>query len=267
MKIKKELKENWKLFWKHKNIIPLVVLFEVLFAWFLITIHINILTKLYDSIDFVTSIMQEKMSALGSTNAPSIGLELLKDNQFSYHYNLILQNIGYFFLISIGLFIIFKGLNWYVARRLFVKIKLKDYAKQFIPLTLFWAFVLMLLAFLTIYLSSKVRFDLWTILSSNSVIYIFWILVFFMIYFAIVSYSLIPVRGVFKKTFHVGYKHWKTLLPVYVLNCLLGFVAFVFAFMFMRIRPFLALAIFVFLVFPVVHFTRLFIIRYVRRLK
>jgi hypothetical protein len=86
------------------------------------------------------------------------------------------------------------------------------------------------------------------------------ILLLSILYFSQISFALIPSQQTFKKTFILGVKQAKKILPIFIINLLIVFVAFTLPFNWITTMPMLSLAIILLITIPALALARLNII-------
>ncbi|MBU0536718.1 MAG: hypothetical protein KKE20_07155 [Nanoarchaeota archaeon] len=130
---------------------------------------------------------------------------------------------AFFYLLGLLLvlylaYVIFQGISWMYSRRFSGNnIPLKDYLKGFALVNIFWYVIF-------IFHSSALFIIDYYEISSKALNYILMAVMIVVVYFAVISYTLIGKRGVIKSCFMIGTKHVLQLGPR-----VLGALAIIFA--------------------------------------
>ncbi|MFC1775098.1 hypothetical protein ACFLZN_02165 [Nanoarchaeota archaeon] len=139
---------------KNKYLIIPSYILDIIFFVLLGVLHLEILTKVSDHLFEITKIMEEQTKNLIENELIYFESNLLTDPAFTQHYHAILGYLALFVLLAFLLFVIFQGLNFYLAHRMVHNVKFKEFAWKF-PLYSLIAFILSALVMLLIATTSE----------------------------------------------------------------------------------------------------------------
>ena len=148
---------------------------------------------------------------------------------------------------------------WHLSfKSIHKKIPLKQTAIKFPLLTFFW-FIAASFVFV-IYSAASGSSTLIPMVSTSGAT-ILTVLAFLVIaYFASISFALIPAQQTFKKTFVHGAQYARTIIPAFLVNVLILFLALTLPANWVNTNPLLTIGFIILISIPAVAFTRLHII-------
>lgn len=197
-----DAKHSLNLLLKNKLLLALFIIVDVAFFASLVYVHTNIYFSLAEHSTKLFSIMQEQTTALNQTNMSELNYILAQNAEFINSYNQFLKYFVYLILSFLGLFIVFQGINWFLAHKIVnEKVNLFTFIWQFLFWTLFWFLAIVLLQMILV--SSKETGGLLMSLGTLAVIY-----------FGTVSFARIGQQSFFKGTFKSSVDNWKELTQI-----------------------------------------------------
>ena len=191
-----DLKTALKLCKKHKGLFLLSMFLEIVFF---ITIAISqfwVLLAARDSIVRVMDLIQESVGSLAQADAVSaVSPELFKTPELMAEYHIILK---YFLVLLVAFFltwIIFKGINWFIAHKMLKKVDVKKFAGFFVLYSLL-AFICGVIWFILIMrLISYSTFAFLPLIGVGMDRILLCAGFVILAYFMLIAYSLIPTAG------------------------------------------------------------------------
>ncbi|MBW2969725.1 hypothetical protein KY319_01240 [Candidatus Woesearchaeota archaeon] len=246
----KNLKKAWQAFKNNKKYLVLVIVLEIIFLIALTQIHLVFFKPTAEAAMIIGEQMTATIEKLSETEFTELNTLLLENEEFRTAYHSLLKYLAYFILSMLGAWIIFKTPIWYLAHKtIYNKMPFATHAIKFILLSLFWFAILMVLL-----IASTAQMPTTIIATVSMLIF----LVIF--YFTQISFSLIPAQQTFKKTFILGVKHARQILPAYIFNIILATITIALPFIWIKTIPMLSLAIIIIITIPSLAFARLNII-------
>jgi len=210
-----QLKESFHLLWKNKRLGMLAVLVDLLFFYGFGKVYAKIFLNVSDHLNTVNTILNEELPKLQTTT--NINSVLLSNPDFAAAYRGVLY---YIFLTILFLYLfwtIFQGINWFIACKINKKTSFLNYISRFAWLNLVWLGAFLLIVSFSGYLLSKSVASPLPLFGQGGIKAIAGILSLALLYFMIISYSLIPKKKTLKNSFITGWKKAKTALPMYLI--------------------------------------------------
>ncbi len=248
----------WTAFWKNKRYLILTVLMDFLFLFALVQIHYNYFIPSAEAMMKAGEQMTKAMQELPETEQIDLNSVLINNPEFMQAYKDLLTNIVLFFLSVLGAWLIFKTFSWYLSHKsIYKKLPLGIFALKFILLSLLWfaALIIVLFSFLGL-----TRQQPLPIISQTTSTIILFALIAIVAYFANISFALIPAQQTLKKTFTLGTKHAKKIVPAFAINLLLFFIGISLPITIITKHSLIALAIIIIFTLPALAFARVNII-------
>ncbi|HLF54722.1 MAG TPA: hypothetical protein VI612_03305 [Candidatus Nanoarchaeia archaeon] len=252
------LDKAWTAFWKNKRYLILTVLMDFLFLFAMVQIHWFYFIPSAEAMMKVGEQMTSAMQGLPETELVDLNAVLINNPEFMQAYKNLLTNIVLFFLSLLGAWLVFKTFSWYLSHKsIYKKIPLAIFAYKFILLSLLWFVVLVATIFAFLGLTRQQPLP---IISQTTSSIILFALIAVVAYFANISFALIPAQQTLKKTFTLGTKHAKKIVPAYIVNLLLLFVGISLPITIITKHSLIALAIILIFTLPALAFARINII-------
>ena len=170
-----------------------------------------------DSIVRVMDLIQESVGSLAQADAVSaVSPELFKTPELMAEYHIILK---YFLVLLVAFFltwIIFKGINWFIAHKMLKKVDVKKFAGFFVLYSLL-AFICGVIWFILIMrLISYSTFAFLPLIGVGMDRILLCAGFVILAYFMLIAYSLIPTAGC-RKICNVSISKFRQLIPAYML--------------------------------------------------
>ncbi len=254
----KQLEPSWKLFVKHKRFVALAVIFDLIFYYYLILLHGNIFKVIAVKLKPLNAQMQQAYAAGG---AQSMEAFLATNAEMIATFQGVVQDLALFLLGFFGLWLVFKGANWYLANHTIKKTNLLPFAKRFIGLSIIWLLFFVLLVIISLALIKHATGPL-PVFSEPVARYMGMGLIWLMGYFMYLSYVQ---KGL--QCFAFGWKHLKKIFPAYVVASLIFFVASSTTISLAQLHRIGALAFIAFVSLPALAFSRMYIAKVVQATK
>jgi len=201
---------------KNKGLFFLSIFLDILFFIAIIASQVWILTIVRDSVLKVMEIVQQTAGELAQAEAVAqVSPELFKTPELMAEFQIILK----YFLILIGLvflfWIVFKGINWFIAHKMLKKVDAKKFTIKFMLYSLL-AFVFLLIWFVIVMRLISYSTSAFLPLMSVGLDRIFLFLgIAVLNYFVFITYSMIPYAGC-RKIWNFGIKNYRVLVPAYL---------------------------------------------------
>ena len=254
------LTRAWKAFTQNKRYLLLIVLFEFIFLFAATQVHLAFFMPSAEAATRAGEVMAEEVAKLPVSEIYQLESILVQNQEFMQAYRELLQHLGFFILSMLVIWMIFKAPVWYLAHKsILKKISLATSLLKFSLLSLFW-FIVMCIVFTIYSVATGSTATVLPLMGSTAATFTVLLIFLIVLYFAQVSFALIPSQQTFKKTFVLGVKHARTILPAFIVNAIISFIVISLPFNWIKELPLLALAIILFITIPALAFTRLHII-------
>jgi hypothetical protein len=169
-------------------------------------------------VEFV-DVVQKNFAGVLENNLTMVSPEMMKTPELLNVYHSILKYFFVFVLVALLVWLVFKGVNWFIANKLVRKVKPKDFIRRFIAHTLLACVCLFIIVVITANLVSYSSSSFLPLFGSTAARLLAFVLVWVLAYFLAVSYS---TGLTCKKLTRFGIKHYKELVPAH-LFVFLGF--------------------------------------------
>lgn len=259
MNLNTSLPRAWKLFVSNKRYLLIAVLLEFVFLFALAQLHFAFFVPSADAATRAGDAMSRVMEDLPEGEIYTLEASLVNDKEFMSAYKDLLNSIVFFFLGILAAWCIFKAPVWYLShksanRKVPLKLMLK-----FALVSLFW-FAIML-AVMAIYSITSGSAETILPLTSPAFATIIVLLLFAAIlYFAQVSFALLPLQKTIRNSFVLGVKNAGAIFPAFIVNLIIVFIVLTLPFNWIETLPLLSLAIILLIAIPSLAFTRLHLI-------
>lgn len=215
------LKQALNLCCKNKGLFVLSCFIDAVFFLVLVGIHYFMLINVKGHVMMFMDIMQENLANLAGENVTFVSPAMLKSAELVEVYHVLLKYALIFAFLLLVTWMIFKGLNWFIANRVVRKIQFMDFARKFIIHTLL-AFVCAILIFIIMMqLISYATSSYLPLVGETGARVISLFLIWLLAYFTAIAYALEPATC--KNITRSGFKHYKVLVPVH-LFVFIGFI-------------------------------------------
>lgn len=246
----------WQLFWKNRQFVPLFVVVDVVFVVGMTFVQKEVFEKATRPLLKLMSVVQEETTkALAGAALPA---QVFQTPEFISAANEVLKYVVLAILYGFIVWTTTKGTQWFLANKIVKKkVCFVAYALKFVMMNAFWLLAFLVVVTAGINLVDYAFFQPLALFGPGIAYFLTWAFLFVLAYFAFISYSL-PPKPVFKQTFSLGIKKWRTLLPVHVVNSLIVFVATTLPASFLNKNLYVALGIAVFAGLPALAFGRVY---------
>ena len=243
-----------------KKQIVLSVIIDLVFIFIFFSASAVIFEGMSENIIGISGVFQEYNSEISEDLTSNQDVrDVLSDlPDFSTYYQNLLQLTFIWFILLYICWSLFQGVNFWLAQK---KTKLISYLKRFFLVNILWIFCIILLFLLTIRLSVNQIGSFVPVISQTGINIILLILFLILGYFVLISYS-IPL----KKTFKIGIKNWKKILPVYgisIVSLVIGVILFI---QLLNFNYSLGLFFALVILLPLVYFLRVYVLDRIERL-
>ncbi len=257
---------------KHWKLLILATILELGFFYYLTILHAETFIKVQEHLNvLMTAVQQQTANLTAATAQPELmsGLQasLLQNQQTLAAYNSMLQLLGMFFVYLLLTFIVFQGINWWIAKKMArsvdslpstvhrteatpafrygkrLTVNGKQLIQFFLRFTLFSMFwFVMFLAIIVVYvlLQDYSSFSILPLVGKTGIDSFGLVLLFLLSYFATISFG--QEKGGLRTVWATGTRFWKELIPAHILVLVLVFVTVGLTFTWMSIHYWLALA-------------------------
>gem|GEM_PF-4930504 len=223
-----QLKPVLRLCYKKKELFLLSMFFDLCFFTALLVIHYFVLVAVKEHVFKFMDMMQETVGGIANAETVSqVSPELLMTPELTAVYHAIAK---YFIILLLGIllsWLVFKGINWYIANRMIRKVNTQKFALKFIGYTIIAAVCLVILFAITIKLISYSTFAFLPLIGVFADRIIFFLLVWVLAYFVFIAYSLIPETDC-RKLCRFAVKNYRKIVPAHLLLLVvLSFITFI----------------------------------------
>jgi hypothetical protein len=213
----KTLKTTFNAIKSHKLNFTLSILLDFVFITALVLVQYAFLVPTVEAQMKTLEIINAETAKLSTADYYQLDSILTQNEEFDGAWAVVKTFIIMFLLTGFGAWIIFKTLAWWLSLKTIHKVPFSEIAYKFPLLSLFW-FVVLFVGFVIYSTSTS---SLIPIVSPTIGAVLYGVFFLAVMYFAGVSFSLIPARQTFKKSFVLGWKHAKQIIPAYITNIVL----------------------------------------------
>jgi len=212
------INKTWNAIKNNKLNFILSVLLDFIFISALVLVQYAFLVPTVEAQMKTLEIINAETAKLSTAEYYQLDSILTQNEEFEGAWSIVKTFILLFLLTGFGAWIIFKTIVWWLSlKTIYNKVPFSETALKFPLLSLFW-FIVLIVGFIIYSTSTS---SLIPIVSPTIGAALYGIFFLIISYFASISFSLIPARQTFKKTFVVGWKHAKTILQAYIINAVL----------------------------------------------
>lgn len=221
--------ESLKNIKSHPKELLIAAVCDALFFFAYGFIKAPLYNKITDYIVIIGSVVSESASSMVRGTSTTIGSIIANDPQASSYFNSL---ILIFAILAFSVYLVytfFQSVSWKLSHEIAgKKIGIYDFMKEFAPLTLFW-FVLFIVYYLLDFFADLRNAALQSVGAEpqNLLGGFATFLVLAIFYFGLISYTLIgkgTTTEKIKKSFYVGVKKIKWILPCYAVIAVVYFV-------------------------------------------
>lgn len=256
MTLTQTLPKAWNIFLKQKHLLLLVLILEAAFFMSVVGLHYKFFLPTSEAALRAAEAMQKEFEQTPNEELHLLDETLSQNEQFMNNYLVLVENIGYFLLGTLILWILFRGPLWYLSHRAVRDTPFVRFFAKFAGITLAWAFIFTLVVVLYSVLSGSTATIL-PIVSGTTASLLFVFVLLIATYFQQLSYALLADKQTFKNTFISGTKHWKKAAPTWIVSGLITFVALTFPMNWVQTVPQASLALYALVSVPLLHFARI----------
>ena len=266
----KELKHSLKTFFSNKTSALIATVIDLAHFFVFASLFAGFATVVLEHLEKVSEIMasgsQDVMSELEIVRGVRDFID--KQPQFVEHYFVIAEYFVYIMLTAYACWMIFQGVNWWLANRASGnKENFWRYCLKFFLLNIIVLFILTIIIYIPIFISMIDVFAFLTIITQFFARLVFYIAFAVLVYFAGIAYALIAKHALLrslKQAFIIGFTRWKELVPAYIIDFVVLY-ALVFIILFFR-ESFLAMFLITILLFlPTAFWIRILIAEIVNK--
>ncbi|MEM3154312.1 MAG: hypothetical protein QW165_01960 [Candidatus Woesearchaeota archaeon] len=260
MTLSQTLPRAWLAFKENKKYLIWIVLIEFVFLFVLTQIHLTYFVPSAEAAARAGEIMTKEVEKLQETELYQLEGLLAQNEEFMTAYHELLAHMGFFITSLFAAFAVFRTPLWYISHKsILKKMPFKTVLIKFPLLCLFW-FIVLIIAFSLYSIGTGSTTTILPIISPFWVTMFMYVVFLAIFYFSQVSFALIPSQQTFKNTFIYGIKHAKTIIPAFLVNTIILFIACSLPFNWLATKPLIALAIILFITIPALAFARLHMI-------
>lgn len=215
-----QLKPALKLCYKNKGLFILSCFLDTVFFLALLAVNYVFLMSIKDYVVEFVDVVQENFAGVIENNMTVVSPEMVKTPELMSIYHSIIKYLVVFILAAFLAWLVFKGLNWFIANRLIRKVKPKDFTKRFIAHTLLACICLFVILVIATNLAAYSSSSFLPLFGSTTAKVLSLVLVWVLAYFLAISYS---TNLSCKELTRFGIKHYKELVPAH-LFIFIGFI-------------------------------------------
>ncbi len=267
--ILKSLKETFSLIRKHKLLILVLFLLQILFFSVLTFTQINYQVAIATNLQSMSQSL-DNLALDDETIAQKISEkgDILDISGIYASYDKIMETLRILIIVSFLIFAVMNGINWAFTDNLIKKKSIKQfftYLWKFILLALLYGVVILTLLFLFI------RTAFMGLETGDNPVFIALLLILGLVafYFMFISFALIGkanLKDIFKKTFKIGIKKAHVILLAYMMNLAVIVLFFYLLYLIIEVN-FVLFFIVTLLFFFIFVLTRIFFILVVDKLR
>jgi hypothetical protein len=264
-----QIKESFRLFIKNPLYIVLPVLLDLIFLLSVGASGSFILAKSIPLLEKFASLSSQPISIETMASSSDMSSFLSESMEKTALSNQVLVIFFQFIMAFVILWIIFQGLNWFLASKLVKgQVSLKTFFLNFSAVSLFWSIVSVLgsIFIFRILLNNILNpNNLLNNLTTNIISVIF---IAVLLYFMLISYAIshkYSSKEFFKQIFKTGIKDFKSIITAYVFLIILFLTANFIMQLTAKISP---LALFFYglaIIMPLIAFSRLYLTKTIER--
>tara|TARA_Y100000310_G_scaffold339887_1_gene433981 strand:+ start:3851 stop:4672 length:822 start_codon:yes stop_codon:yes gene_type:complete len=259
------LKSSTKLLKEHKPLVLLSASIDLLFLFVYGFVFSMVFSKIEGYLLELYNLMMEYSQQIqGSLLEKGLFSALRATPEMSEVFN---ELIIWFLVLGIVIYVlysVFQGISWRISYKIIgKKIGYSKFLIRFGLVNLFW------FAFYIIYQIIDYLFDLNAMIAVNMdlgqsapglsfISFMVWISMFVIGYFVLISYTLVMKHRVIRKSFGLGFRKLKVLLPAYLTVLAVFFTLNLLLVLSFRISPVLMFIVGIIGVFPAITWARVF---------
>lgn len=255
MTLAQTLPRAWNIFWQHKHLLLLVLILEAAFFVSVVKLHYTFFVPTSEAALRATEAMQQEFEKTPNEELHLLDETLSQNAEFMASYYVLVENIVYFLLGTLALWILFRGPIWYLSHRAVRPAPFLHFMAKFAGMTLFWTAVF-IAAIFGYSLAQGSTSTVLPIVSSTTASIIFVFVLALITYFQQLSYALLTDNKTFKNTFIFGTKYWKKAVPVWIVSALITFIALTFPMNWVHSLPQASLALYALVTVPALQLAR-----------
>ncbi len=269
----KNLEKSFKLFKLNWNLVPLCILIDILFIFSIGYIVAEIYAKMIEHLVPMVEIMQQSEAQIGNLITSQIDLinVLSQKALFMDHYISVIFLAGLFIVLVYALYNIFQGINWFIANKIAnKKAVLCRFLARFSFVNFVWFILLVLVGIFFVKFFMSTSTSMSPVVSSQFIVYTSIFMIAIVVYFALISYSLINKLGLFKalkNTFLIGYKKFRNIFSIYLIIIILFVITDLILRLIYKIHPTVMFIAGLFTVLPLITFARVYLIESMEKIK
>jgi len=208
-----QLKPALELCKKNKGFFLLSCFLDLVFFLALLAVNYVFLMSIKDYVVEFVDVVQKNFAGVLENNLTMVSPEMVKTPELMSIYHAIIKYLVVFVLIALLAWLVFKGINWFIANRLIRKVKPKDFIKRFIAHTLLACICLFIILVIATNLAAYSSSSFLPLFGSTTAKVLSLVLVWVLAYFLAISYS---TSLSCKKLTRFGIKHYKELVPAHL---------------------------------------------------
>lgn len=203
---------------KNKGLFILSCFVDVVFFLVLVAVNYVVFVGMQEYVLRFVDAVEESLGSIAQQDIAAVSPDLLGRPEIASAYHMILKYMVVLVLLAFLAWLVFKGINWFIANKIVRSVKIKDFIRQFLVSSLLafvCAFVIALVAGRLIAYGS---FSFLPLIGSSGARVVVFVLVWLLAYFVALAYSGVQLR----KLFGFSIRNYKVLVPAH-LFVFLGF--------------------------------------------
>ncbi len=249
------IKQTWKTYWQNKKEIPIAVISDFMFYYFLALLSGYVMNRMLAAAEQIMNTVGDLTSATA-----------MQSTQIIPQYKEVSRIMWMLFGGILLIWIVFKGISWWHAQKtLGERINPKEFIKRFALISLFFYAAIILLVFFSTYAQYRIYFAQ---TAGTWIIGIITLLLLIQaLYFGTIAYSIIERNKPIRTAFILGIKKWKHTAPPFALSTIAFAISGLLFYFLLIQNTYVALGAALLAIMPAIHYCRLLMINSIKKVK
>lgn len=212
------LKPAFELSKKNKGLFVISCFVDVVFFLVLVAVHYVVFVGMQEYVLRFVDAVEESLGSIAQKDIAAVSPDLLNTPEIASAYHMILKYMVVLVLLSFLAWLVFKGINWFIANKIVRKVKIKDFIKQFLISSLLAFVCAFVIAVVAGRLIAYGSFSFLPLIGSSGARLVAFVLVWLLAYLVSIAYSGVQLR----KLLRFSIQNYRVLVPAH-LFVFLGF--------------------------------------------
>lgn len=249
------IKQTWKTYWQNKKEIPIAVISDFLFYYFIALLFGYAMNRMI-------AIAEQIMNTVGDLTSTTA----MQSTQIIPQYKEVSRIMWMLFGGILLVWIVFKGISWWQASKTIgERISPKEFIKKFVLASLVFYTITIVITFLAIYTQYRIYFLQTAGTGAIEIAALLLLIITF--YFGTAAYSTIDRSNPIRKAFIIGINKWKSILPSFLISIIATMLSALLFYFLLIQNTYVALGAVLLVILPAIHYFRLLMINSIKKVK